>query len=86
MCFLMQAGLDAGGQSAGLALIKKLDPAGLRTVGVLTKVDALAVPGDVRKHILNTLGRQGYPLKNGYFAVKPIPHCIAVINRIVWEL
>ena len=81
----MLAGLDAGGQSAGLALIKKLDPAGLRTVGVLTKVDALHVTGDVRKHIVNTLGGQGYPLKNGYFAVTPIAHCIAVINWIVWS-
>ena len=63
----MQAGLDAGGQSAGLELIRRLDPDGARTVGVLTKVDLLAEPGVVRSHIQDTL--RALPLRNGYFAV-----------------
>ena len=62
----MVAGQDAGGQSGGLSLIKKLDPAGLRTVGVLTKVDD-GQPESVVGHIKNTL--KAYPLKHGYFAV-----------------
>ncbi len=74
----MQAGLDAGGQSAGLDLTKKLDPAGTRTVGVLTKVDKKDDAGAVRQHIMNTLS--AYPLKNGYFAVTPNPHLTALIS------
>ena len=86
VCFLMPAGLDVCAMPTALALVQKVDPAGSRTVGVLTKVDCPAVPGDMRKHILNTTGAQGYPLKNGYFAVTPIAHCIAVNDYFACEL
>ncbi len=69
----MQAGWDAGCQSRGLHLIRQLDPAGLRTVGVLTKADAPRAPGEVAQHIANTLA--AYPLENGYFATAVIASC-----------
>ncbi len=53
----------------GLEIVKKYDPRGTRTVGVLTKLDLMNDAGDVVKYLENKVSRD-LQLKHGYFAVK----------------
>ena len=79
ICFLMIAGLDAGAQSQGLRITRheRRDRHGVRTVGVLTKVD---VPGDrpMRENIMST--QTAFPLTHGYFAVRLLPSLPTVLD------
>ena len=53
----------------GLELIKKYDPTGARTVGVLTKLDLMNDPTDILPYLENKVSRD-LQLQHGYFAVK----------------
>ncbi len=53
----------------GLEIVKKYDPSGTRTVGVLTKLDLMNDAGDVVKYLENKVSKD-LQLKHGYFAVK----------------
>ena len=52
--------------SDGLKMAKELDPAGKRTLGVLTKLDIMDKGTDAKKTLMN----QEIPLKLGYIGVK----------------
>lgn len=54
---------------SGLELVKKFDPNGQRTVGVLTKIDLMNDPADISKYLENKVSRD-LQLKNGYFALR----------------
>ncbi len=53
----------------GLEIVKKYDPAGTRTVGVLTKLDLMNDAGDIIRYLENKVSKD-LQLKHGYFAVK----------------
>lgn len=53
----------------GLEVVKKYDPEGLRTVGVLTKLDLMNDPADVVPYLEGRVSRD-LQLKHGYFAVR----------------
>ena len=53
----------------GLELVKRYDPSGTRTVGVLTKLDLMNDAGDVVRYLENKVSKD-LQLKHGYFAVK----------------
>jgi hypothetical protein len=52
--------------SDGLQMAREIDPEGVRTIGVLTKLDIMDAGTDARKALLN----QEVPLKLGYVGVK----------------
>jgi GTP-binding protein EngB required for normal cell division len=52
--------------SDGLQMAREIDPEGIRTIGVLTKLDIMDAGTDARKALLN----QEVPLKLGYVGVK----------------
>ena len=53
----------------GLELVKRYDPSGQRTVGVLTKLDLMNDAGDVVRYLENKVSKD-LQLKHGYFAIK----------------
>ena len=53
----------------GLEFIKKLDPSGERTIGILTKLDLMNDETDISKYLENKVSRD-LQLKYGYFAVR----------------
>ena len=57
----------------GLEFVKKLDPKGDRTVGVLTKLDLMNDEQDIVKYLNNNVSKD-LQLKYGYFAVKNRSH------------
>ena len=53
----------------GLELVKKYDPTGERTLGVITKLDLMNEPSDIVRYLENKVSKD-LQLKHGYFAVK----------------
>ena len=53
----------------GLALVKEFDPNGVRTIGVLTKLDLMNDGSDISRYLENNVSKD-LQLKLGYFAVK----------------
>ena len=52
--------------SSGLQIARKLDPEGIRTIGVITKIDLMDEGTNAKDMLLN----KGVPLKLGYVGVK----------------
>lgn len=53
----------------GLALVKEFDPDGVRTIGVLTKLDLMNDGSDISRYLENNVSKD-LQLKLGYFGVK----------------
>lgn len=53
----------------GLEMVKKLDPTGVRTIGILTKLDLMNDERDIIKYLNNDISRD-LQLTHGYFAVR----------------
>ena len=73
----MSKGNDDLANSESLKLARKVDPQGIRTLGVVTQIDIM-IPGT---DILNDLMNKTYPLKLGYVGVVLRGNCYFLFKR-----
>ena len=69
MCYLKTHKYEDIEADMAMEIIKKNDPNGMRTVGVLTKVDLMNNDNDISHYIKGNISRD-LKLKYGYFAIR----------------